>query len=72
MRSGSNGGPWIQNFNRKSRGQRGGRNMARAAVVGVTSFTTELKGPRILGASMLDGYFRRLLEWACAEQSGNC
>lgn len=71
MRRGSNGGPWIQNFNRKSDRQGGGHNKARAAVVGVTSFWLD-STIRAQGASMLNRDFKVLRQRACFNQSGNC
>jgi V8-like Glu-specific endopeptidase len=72
MSGGSSGGPWVQNFNRRSRGQGGGRNRARAALVGVTSFKFVDPGPRIQGASMFNRDFKVLRQQACFNQSGNC
>lgn len=72
MSGGSSGGPWVQNFNRKSQGQGGGYNKARAAVVGVVSYGTESSAPRIQGASVLNRDFKVLRQEACFNQSGNC
>jgi len=72
MSGGSSGGPWVQNFNRKSQGQGGGFNKARAAVVGVTSFGPEETGPKIQGASVLNRDFKVLRQQACFNQGGNC
>ncbi len=64
------GGPWVQNFNRKSAGQGGGSNKARAAVVGVTSFTA--MSFRVQGASVLNRDFKVLRRAACLDEPGNC
>ncbi|MCP4664049.1 MAG: trypsin-like serine protease [bacterium] len=71
MTGGASGGPWIQNFNIKARGQGGGKNKARAAVVAMSSFGLG-SGTRILGASTLTGDFKKLRLEACANQPGNC
>jgi len=74
MGGGSSGGPWVQNFNRKARGQGGGRNKARAAVVGVTSFGWHQSAPgyRAQGASELNQCFKIIRQAACSHQAGNC
>lgn len=72
MGGGSSGGPWIQNFNRKAVGQSGGRNRARLAVVGVTSYGFTDDAIRAQGASILDRDFRLLYRDACLNQDGNC
>ncbi len=72
MSGGSSGGPWVQNFNRKSQGQGGGFNKARAAVVGVVSYGTESTSPRIQGASILNRDFKVMRQEACFNQDGNC
>ncbi len=72
MEEGSSGGPWIQNFNRKSQGQGGGRNRARAAVVGVTSYGFSTPAPRVQGASIFTRNFKVLRQQACFNQTGNC
>ncbi|MCP4664051.1 MAG: trypsin-like serine protease [bacterium] len=73
MLGGASGGPWIQNLNRRARGQGGGKNKARAAVVAVSSYTNK-SDPRqkYLGASALDRNFKVLRQEACAHQPGNC
>jgi V8-like Glu-specific endopeptidase len=72
MEGGSSGGPWIQNFNRKAAGQGGGRNRARLAIVGVTSFGFVHEGIRAQGASIFSRNFRVLRQDACFAQNGNC
>ena len=72
MGGGSSGGPWIQNFNRKARGQGGGRNRARLAVTGVASFGFVDDAIRAQGASKLDRNFKVLRQDACRNQAGNC
>ncbi|MCP4654955.1 MAG: trypsin-like serine protease [bacterium] len=72
MSGGSSGGPWVQNFNRKSQGQGGGFNRARAAVVGVISYGTDSPSDRIQGASIFNRDFKVLRQEACFNQDGNC
>lgn len=72
MGGGSSGGPWCQNFNRKAVGQGGGRNRARAAVVGVTSYGFDDESIRAQGASILTRDFKVLRQTACFDQPGNC
>ncbi len=73
MLGGASGGPWIQNLNIKARGQGGGKNKARAAVVAVSSYGY-ISDPRqrYLGASSLNRDFKALRQEACAHQPGNC
>lgn len=72
MSGGSSGGPWCQNFNRKAAGQGGGRNRARAAVVGVTSYGFNDDAVRAQGASILTRDFKVLRQQACFDTAGNC
>ena len=72
MGGGASGGPWIQNFNIKSVGQSGGRNIPRLAVVGVTSYGFVDPAVRAQGASILSRSFRLLWNDACSDREGNC
>lgn len=72
MGGGSSGGPWVQNFSRKAKGQPPASYPRRLAVVGVTSYGFE--EPEILaqGSSVLTEDFEALLQEACSSQPGNC
>lgn len=72
MGGGSSGGPWVQNFNRKATGQSGGRNRARAALVGVTSYGFTDDDIRAQGASEFTRDFKVLRREACGNQANNC
>jgi len=72
MEGGSSGGPWVQNFSRLARGQRGGRNRKHLAIVGVTSYGFQDQRIRAQGASNLTEDFAILREQACLHQTGNC
>ncbi|ASQ46466.1 trypsin-like serine peptidase [Legionella clemsonensis] len=72
MQGGSSGGPWVQNFGMPARGQTGGLNPARNAVVGVTSYGYVDTRYMLQGSSVLDNRFIALLNTICARRSGNC
>ncbi len=71
-RSGSSGGPWIQNFGIASVGQEGGLNFGMNQVVAVTSWGDSSLDPKIQGASNFDDTFTEILNKVCARQAGNC
>lgn len=72
MGGGSSGGPWVQNFNVKAKGQKGGNSKQRLRVVGVTSWGYASKKPRIQGSSTLNSAFTGMRQQACNETPGNC
>lgn len=72
MGGGSSGGPWVQNFNVKAKGQKGGQEKGRLQIVGVTSWGFASKKPRVQGSSTLNSAFVDMRQQACADTPGNC
>ncbi len=72
MREGSSGGPWVQNFGVKARGQKGGKNKQMNRVVGLTSAVTESKAPKIEASPILNQSFVQIFNEACGMATGNC
>ena len=72
MGGGSSGGPWVQNFNVKAKGQKGGNSKKRLRVVGVTSWGFVSKKPRIQASSTLNSAFVGMRQQACSDTPGNC
>ncbi len=67
------GAPWVQNFNRKAAGQGGGRNRARAAIVGIETFWVwTSSAPRSAIGREINANFKRMRQEVCAWQPGNC
>ncbi len=72
MRGGSSGGPWVQNFGIKAKGQRGGKNRAPNRIVGITSALFEDQRLLLLESSILGPTFKAIFDQACAQAAGNC
>jgi V8-like Glu-specific endopeptidase len=70
MRSGSSGGPWIQNFGIQSSGQSPAGGMNR--VVGITSFVASDSRMEFAGSSILDERCTALVRAVCERREGNC
>jgi V8-like Glu-specific endopeptidase len=71
-RGGSNGGPWVQNFQVLQAGGGSGSNNYRNRVVGVTSYIYRLSDPQVQGASIPDGRWTDLFNTLCRLEPGNC
>ena len=68
MRGGSSGGPWIQDFGQRARGQRrAGGNF----VVSVTSYSP-IDNLDYSGGSILNNHFWDMFQKACKHRQGNC
>ena len=65
---GSSGGPFVENFGRRARGQ---PNDLANAVVGVMSYGPP-EDPFLAGTSILNSEFADLLDEACARARANC
>lgn len=72
MRKGSSGGPWVQNFGQKAKGQKGGKNKNMNRIVGVTSAASLKKSDMFLASSVPGASFNRLYDQACRQAPGNC
>ena len=72
MQSGSDGGPWVQNFGIAAAGQPQGSNPALNRVVGVTSVTDSPTTQLGQSSSILDSNFTNLLNTICSHQANNC
>ncbi len=72
MGGGSSGGPWVQNFGIKAKGQKGGRNKKVNRVVGVTSWGYTSKKLKAQGSSIPGSSFVAIWNMACGNASGNC
>ncbi len=73
MRQGSSGGPWVQNFGVRAKGQRGGKKRRLNRVVGVYSWLyTSDKKIMIAGSSIPGASFSNMVQEACDNASGNC
>jgi V8-like Glu-specific endopeptidase len=71
MRAGSSGGPLIQNFGQRARGQ-GPANGEANRVVGVVSYGPTEGNSKFEGSSILDESFMAIMETACGKAAGNC
>jgi len=69
MKSGSSGGPWIQNFGIEAVGQPGGLNPGRNQVVSVDSYRTS---PTVNGGSEFDSRFSGIFDTICDRKPDNC
>ncbi len=72
MRRGISGGPWVQNFGTKAKGQKGGKKKKMNRVVGVTSAGAISKKPKFLASSILNQSFVQIWNRACNMAAGNC
>ena len=71
MRAGSSGGPLIQNFGQRARGQ-GPANGEANRVVGVISYGPTEGNAKFEGSSILNESFMAILQTACGKAAGNC
>jgi len=72
MRGGASGGPWVQNFGVRAKGQRGGDNRKMNRVVGVNSFVSNSTSFKEMGGSIPGRSFREEFNRACNQAPGNC
>lgn len=72
MQTGSDGGPWVQNFGLAAAGQPSGNNPGLNRVVGVTSVTASPTTQLGQSSSVLDNNFTNLLSSICSHQANNC
>ncbi len=73
MRGGASGSPWIQNFGKRAKGQKGGKNKKMNRVVGVHSWGfTSNKKMKAIGSSIPGSAFVSLINTACDDGVGNC
>lgn len=73
MRGGSSGGPFVQNFGRKSPGTVGlSPYNAANRVIGVVSYGPTATSPLYQGSSKLGSTFTSLLNYMCGHKAGNC
>ncbi len=72
MRGGASGGPWVQNFGDKAKGQKGSKNAKVNRIVGVSSYASSTAKDQVLGSSDPGASFKSAFNLACSEASGNC
>ncbi len=72
MLGGSSGGPWIQNFGVKAKGQRGSKNAKLNRIVGITSYASSIAKDKVQGSSDPGASFKAAFNLACSDASGNC
>ncbi len=72
MLGGSSGGPWVQNFGVKAKGQKGSKNAKLNRVVGITSYASGNAKDKVQGSSDPGSSFKAAFNLACSAESGNC
>jgi V8-like Glu-specific endopeptidase len=70
--NGSDGGPWVQNFQQLQAGGGTGYFAGPNQVVGVSSYSESANGTHAQGASIPDGRWINILNTLCSLRAGNC
>jgi V8-like Glu-specific endopeptidase len=71
-RGGSDGGPWVENFQVLQAGGGSGSHNRGNRVAGVTSYIYRSSDPQVQGASIPDGRWVDLIKSLCSFEPGNC